>query len=130
VITIMVLELKAPRFVLRRPVQGIIGRLLAAARCVRDELLGHRVHSSSTITWCCAPPRIRRRHSIGKNANVLFWISLFPLSTSILGNAPLEPAAVAFYGAVLTANAVSFTLLHRCALPSAASPGESIAVTS
>jgi uncharacterized membrane protein len=47
------------------------------------------------------------------NANFLFWISLVPLSTAVLGNAPFEPVAAAFYGAVLTANAVSFTLLHR-----------------
>jgi uncharacterized membrane protein len=49
------------------------------------------------------------------NANLLFWMSLIPLSTAALGDAPREPLAVAFYGAVLTANAVSFTLLHRCA---------------
>jgi uncharacterized membrane protein len=49
------------------------------------------------------------------NANLLFWMSLIPLSTAALGDTPLEPLAVAFYGAVLTANSVSFTLLHRCA---------------
>jgi uncharacterized membrane protein len=49
------------------------------------------------------------------NANLLFWMSLIPLSTAVVGDAPREPLAVAFYGAVLTATAVSFTLLHRCA---------------
>jgi uncharacterized membrane protein len=50
------------------------------------------------------------------NINLLFWMSLVPLSTAVLGNAPLEPSAAAFYGALLTATAVSFTLLHRCAV--------------
>jgi hypothetical protein len=36
-------------------------------------------------------------------------MSLIPLSTAVLGDAPREPLAVAFYGAVLTANAASFT---------------------
>jgi uncharacterized membrane protein len=48
-------------------------------------------------------------------ANLLFWMSLIPLSTAALGDAPRQPLAVAFYGAVLTATAVSFTMLHRCA---------------
>jgi len=50
---------------------------------------------------------------------------VIPLSTAVVGDAPREPLAVAFYGAVLTATAVSFTLLHRCAaclaLPTASS---------
>ncbi|HEX4157364.1 MAG TPA: TMEM175 family protein [Rhizomicrobium sp.] len=48
------------------------------------------------------------------NANLLFWLSLVPLATAVLGNAPVEPAAVAFYGAVMTA--ASFSLLHHCAV--------------
>jgi hypothetical protein len=35
---------------------------------------------------------------------------------AVLGNAPVEPAAVAFYGAILTVTAASFSLLHRCAV--------------
>jgi uncharacterized membrane protein len=46
------------------------------------------------------------------NANLLFWMSLIPLSTAVFAANPFLPLAVAFYGAVLTANAVSFTQLH------------------
>jgi uncharacterized membrane protein len=58
------------------------------------------------------------------NANLLFWMSLIPLSTAVLGDAPRQPLAVAFYGAVLTANAASFTLLHRCAALIGSETGE------
>jgi hypothetical protein len=40
-------------------------------------------------------------------------MSFIPPSTAILGNAPLEPAAAAFYGAIMAMTAISFTLLHR-----------------
>jgi uncharacterized membrane protein len=49
------------------------------------------------------------------NANLLFWMSLIPLATAVFGAYPELPLAVAFYGAILTANSVSFTQLHRCA---------------
>jgi uncharacterized membrane protein len=58
-------------------------------------------HATNTLYWW--------------NAHLLFWMSLIPLSTAALGDAPREPLAVAFYGAVLTANSISFTFLHRCA---------------
>ncbi|HVV94668.1 MAG TPA: TMEM175 family protein [Hyphomicrobiales bacterium] len=48
------------------------------------------------------------------NANLLFWMSLIPLSTAVFGAYPKLPLAVAFYGAVLAANSISFTQLHRC----------------
>jgi uncharacterized membrane protein len=56
-----------------------------------------------------------RRRIYWWNANLLFWMSLIPLSTAALGDAPGQPLAVAFYGAVLAANSISFTMLHRCA---------------
>src|SRR5262249_9894680 len=36
-------------------------------------------------------------------------------STDVLGDNPTSPLAVAFYGAILAANSVSFTMLHRTA---------------
>src|ERR1700704_1829757 len=68
-------------------------------------LLNHHVvlraapHSTTPLYWW--------------NADLLFWMSLIPLSPAVLGNAPTEPAAVAFYGLILMSTAVSFTLLHR-----------------
>jgi uncharacterized membrane protein len=64
-------------------------------------LMRAATHATTTLYWW--------------NANLLFWMSLIPLSTAVLGDAPEEPLAVAFYGAVLTANSIGFTFLHRCA---------------
>jgi uncharacterized membrane protein len=47
------------------------------------------------------------------NAHLLFWLSLIPFSTSTMGTNPLEPSAVAFYGAILGLNGFAFTMLHR-----------------
>jgi uncharacterized membrane protein len=116
VITIMVLELKLPvdlfyggrfrellvAFWPRLAVYAMSFLVIAILLINHHMVLRAAPHSTTSLYWW--------------NTNFLFWISLIPLSTSILGNAPLEPAAVAFYGAVLTANAVSFTLLHRCAV--------------
>ena len=49
------------------------------------------------------------------NSALLFWMSLIPLTTSVLGDSPTVPLSVAFYGAVLACTAFSFTLLHRTA---------------
>jgi uncharacterized membrane protein len=114
-ITIMVLELKLPAeaFSLGRAsaVLAELGPKLAVYALsflmIAIMLLNHHMlmrpasRETNALYWW--------------NANLLFWMSLIPLSTAALGDAPREPLAVAFYGAVLTANAVSFTLLHRCA---------------
>jgi uncharacterized membrane protein len=112
-ITIMVLELKLPTnlFYGSQPADVLVvfwPKLIVYAGSfvlIAIMLVNHHMilrvapHSTTALYWW--------------NANFLFWLSLIPLSTAVLGNAPLEPAAVAFYGGVLTANAVSFTLLHR-----------------
>ena len=114
-ITIMVLELKLPGEVFSQgrgdAVLAEFGPKLAVYALsfvvIAIMLLNHHMlmraatHATNTLYWW--------------NANLLFWMSLIPLSTAALGDAPREPLAVAFYGAVLTANSVSFTLLHRCA---------------
>ena len=114
--TIMVLELKLPvdffyggqfdqilaAFWPRLAVYAMSYLMLAIMLINHHMVLRAAPHSTTSLYWW--------------NANFLFWMSLIPLSTSIFGNAPFEPAAAAFYGAILTANAVSFTLLHRCAV--------------
>jgi len=113
-ITIMILELKIPAAVFS---QGRIEDVLAefgpklavyvlSFVVLAIMLLNHHVlmraatRTTNTLYWW--------------TANLLFWMSLIPLSTAALGDAPRQPLAVAFYGAVLTANSVSFTMLHRC----------------
>ncbi|HXI99817.1 MAG TPA: TMEM175 family protein [Micropepsaceae bacterium] len=114
-ITIMVLELKLPAEVFSQgrvdAVVAEFGPKLAVYALsfvvIAIMLLNHHMlmrpatHQTNALYWW--------------TANLLFWMSLIPLSTAALGDAPREPLAVAFYGAVLTANSVSFTLLHRCA---------------
>src|SRR6267378_2237530 len=114
-ITIMILELKLPAAVFS---QGRIQDVLAefgpklavyvlSFVVIAIMLLNHHMlmraapYATNTLYWW--------------NANLLFWMSLIPLSTTVVGDAPREPLAVAFYAAVLTATAVSFTFLHRCA---------------
>ena len=115
IITIMVLELKIPAEVFSEGrVEGVLAEfgpklavyalsfLMIAIMLINHHMLMRAApHATSGLYWW--------------NANLLFWMSLIPLSTAALGEAPLQPLAVAFYGAVLTANAVSFTLLHRTA---------------
>jgi uncharacterized membrane protein len=115
IITIMVLELKLPAEVFS---QGRVGDVLAefgpklavyalSFLMIAIMLINHHTlmraatRATTTLYWW--------------NANLLFWMSLIPLSTAALGDAPLRPLAVAFYGSVLTANAAGFTFLHRCA---------------
>ena len=114
-ITIMVLELKLPGEVLSQgraaAVIAEFGPRLAVYALsflvIAIMLLNHHMlmraapYATNSLYWW--------------NANLLFWMSLVPLWTAVVGDAPREPLAVAFYGAVLTATAVSFTFLHRCA---------------
>jgi uncharacterized membrane protein len=116
IITIMVLDLRLPADLfygghLQEVLAAFLPRLVvygSSFLVVAIFLLNHHVvlraapHSTTPLYWW--------------NANLLFWMSLIPLSTAVLGNAPTEPTAVAFYGLTLTATAVSFTLLHRCAV--------------
>lgn len=115
-ITIMVLELKLPVDLfpgghLADILRAFWPRLVVYAMSfltIAILLINHHMvlraapHSTTPLYWW--------------NINLLFWMSLVPLSTAVLGNAPLEPAASAFYGAVLTATTASFSLLHRCAV--------------
>jgi uncharacterized membrane protein len=115
-ITIMVLELKLPSdlfrsgplalvldaFWPRLTVYALSFLMIAILLINHHTILRTASHSTTALYWW--------------NANLLFWMSFIPLSTAILGNAPLEPAAAAFYGAIMAMTAVSFTLLHRCAV--------------
>jgi|SRR6185295_8155719 len=114
-ITIMILELKIPAEVFSQGrldrVLNVFGPQLAIYALsfvvIAIMLLNHHMlmraatRATNALYWW--------------NANLLFWMSLIPLSTAALGDAPHEPLAVAFYGSVLAATSISFTMLHRCA---------------
>src|SRR5258705_11938988 len=112
--TIMILELKLPAVVFSQGrVQDVLAEfgpklavyvlsfvLLAIMLLNHHMLMRAATRATNTLYWW--------------NANLLFWMSLIPLSLAFVGDAPRQPLAVALYGAGLTANSVSFTMLHRC----------------
>ncbi len=106
-ITIMVLELKAPH----DPTPASLARMwptffayvlsfiIIAIYWVNHHYLIHLVsHVDAVILWA--------------NMNQLFWISLIPWVTVYLGDNHALPFPVALYAAVSTAGALSFFLLR------------------
>jgi uncharacterized membrane protein len=47
------------------------------------------------------------------NLNLLFWLSLIPLPTSMIGRNPLLSESAAIYGGVLSMAAISFTIIRN-----------------
>ena len=47
------------------------------------------------------------------NLNLLFWLSLVPITTGWMGENHFEPLPTAVYGVVLLAAAISYTILQR-----------------
>jgi uncharacterized membrane protein len=60
------------------------------------------------------------RHVDGKllwhNLHLLFWLTLVPFSTSVLGNNPLVPEAVAGYGFIMFMASLAFAFSRRYAI--------------
>jgi uncharacterized membrane protein len=107
IITIMVLELKAPHdptptsLVKMWPVlfAYVLSFLIIAIYWVNHHHLIHMVSRvDAIILWA--------------NINLLFWISLMPWVTVYLGDNHVLPFPVALYAAVSLAGAVSFFLLR------------------
>jgi uncharacterized membrane protein len=107
IITIMVLELKAPHdptpvsLVKMWPVlfAYVLSFLIIAIYWVNHHHLVHMVtRVDAIILWA--------------NINLLFWISLMPWVTVYLGDNHALPFPVALYAAVSLAGAVSFFLLR------------------
>jgi uncharacterized membrane protein len=115
IITIMVLELHVPGELFERDdLAGVatdlgprllvyaLSFIVLAIMLINHHLLMRAAtHATTALYWW--------------NAHLLFWMSLIPLSTAALGENPASELAVAFYGAVLFANSVGFTFLHRSA---------------
>lgn len=51
------------------------------------------------------------RRLLWLNLNLLFWFSLIPIPTAIIGEMPLEPASSLLYGGVLFLSSSSFTYM-------------------
>lgn len=108
IITIMVLEMKAPdettlkALVPVLPVffSYVLSFAYVAIYWVNHHHLFQATQSISTaVLWA--------------NMHLLFWLSLIPFVTSWLGENHLESVPVAFYGGVLFMCAVAFRILER-----------------
>jgi uncharacterized membrane protein len=115
IITIMVLELKAPAEAFAR------GNLAEVIRNLGPELLVYALSflivAIMTInhhTLMRIPPYATTA-LFWWNALLLFWMSLVPLSMSVFARSPTEPLAVAGYGVNMVGTSSAFVFLRRCA---------------
>lgn len=109
IITIMVLELSIPEGsgmdVLTSLIPNFFGYALSFIYVGiywnnHHHLIHAAGHASGSVLW--------------SNLNLLFWLSLFPLSTGWMGNNYSDPIPTAFYGFVLFMAAVAYHILQRC----------------
>jgi len=109
IITIMVLELKAPEHAdlaaLKPKLPVFLSYVLSFVyvgiywnnhhhmfQCTR--------HVTGSILWA--------------NLHLLFWLSLFPFATAWVGQNHFEPTPTAVYGAVLLFAAIAYVILQGC----------------
>lgn len=108
IITIMVLEMKAPE---DTSVQALLPVLPVFLSYVLSFIYvaiywinhHHLFQASDTVSTAV----------LWANMHLLFWLSLIPFVTSWLGENHLESIPVAFYGGVLFMSAVAFRILER-----------------
>ncbi len=112
VITIMILEFRLPESALDqglwlgvvKPIAPKIMSYALSFLVLTTMWIGHHTlmhsarYATPTLMWC--------------NNNLLFWMSMVPFATMLLGDHPFTPTAVALYGAALAAAASSFTFLR------------------
>ncbi|MGV8959529.1 MAG: TMEM175 family protein [Stenotrophomonas sp.] len=108
IITIMVLEMKAPE-----------GSNFAALRSMAPALLGYVLSFVYVgIYWnnhhhlLLASKRITGS-VLWANLHLLFWLSLLPFATRWMGGNPLAPLPSAVYGFILLAAALAYSLLQQ-----------------
>jgi uncharacterized membrane protein len=108
IITIMVLEIKAPQGGDLPAIMGSAPIFLAYALSYVNVGIfwnnhHHMLHATERINgrvlWC--------------NLNLLFWLSLIPFVIRWIDEAGITPLPTAAYGAVLAMAAVGYTLLQR-----------------
>ena len=107
IITIMVLEMKAPHdaslSALKETTPAFLGYVLSfiyvAIYWNNHHHLFHLVsHVHGTILWA--------------NLHLLFWLSLIPFATSWIGEYPYSPTPTAVYGAALVMAAIAWYMMQ------------------
>ncbi len=108
IITIMVLELKAPHGANFAALTPLVPALLTYAVSFvfigiywnnHHHMLHAAAHIDGGVLWA--------------NLHLLFWLSLVPFVTSWVGSTPAASAPTALYGAVLLMAGVAWLLLQR-----------------
>jgi len=108
IITIMVLELKAPHGADWLALRGLIPNFLSYALSFvyvaiywnnHHHLLHTVTRVDGLILWA--------------NSHLLFWLSLVPLTTAWMGEHYLAPAPTALYGVSLLLPAIAYYLLQK-----------------
>ena len=109
VITVMVLELKAPSGVDFASLRPMIPMLLAYV--LSFVYLGiywsnhhHMLQATETVTGGI----------LWANLHLLFWLSLVPVTTEWLDSSHAAPVPTAVYGMVLLMAAIAYWLLQQC----------------
>ncbi|HLZ96884.1 MAG TPA: TMEM175 family protein [Steroidobacteraceae bacterium] len=113
IITIMVLELKVPR-------GDTVDALIPLVPVLLSYVLSfiyvgiywnnhhHMLHATGAVTG-----RI-----LWANLHLLFWLSLFPVTTAWVGENPRASAPAALYGVVLLMAAIAYWILQQCIIAS------------
>ena len=108
VITIMVLEMKAPQ-----------GTELTALRPLIPVFLSYALSFTYLgIYWCNHHHMLYVTHQVNgailwANLHLLFWLSLFPFATGWMGENRFTALPTALYGAVLLMAAIAYYLLEQ-----------------
>jgi uncharacterized membrane protein len=111
IITIMVLELKAPHsrdFAALAPLLPVFLSYVLSFLYIgiywnnHHHLLHSAQHVTGGILWA--------------NLHLLFWLSLLPFATAWMGDSHVAPAPAAAYGLVLLMAAIAYYLLQRAIL--------------
>jgi uncharacterized membrane protein len=108
IITIMVLELKAPVHADFSALYDLVPTFLSYVLSFLFLAIYWNNHHHMLHT-------IRRVNGaiLWGNIHLLFWLSLIPFAAAWLGKHPLASAPTALYGCVLLMSAASYTLLQR-----------------
>ena len=120
-ITIMVLELRAPQGATWAALREVVPSLLVYV--LSFVTLGiywsnhhHMVHLAERVNGAV----------LWANLHLLFWLSLIPFVTSWMGTNHFAAAPTALYGIILVLSAVAYQLLER-AIIGAQGPGSALA---
>jgi uncharacterized membrane protein len=115
VVTLLVLEIKVPHFEEGATSMEILRELIHMAPKFTGYIVSFLVVAIFWVNHHQLFHSLDRtdRKLLWLNNLLLFWISFIPFPTAFLGEYPMQPVPVIFYGAVLLFASVSFNLILR-----------------